>query len=74
MPREPEMADAGSDDRSAGVRERNTTFCAADGVLLGGTWFLPPEGVPVIAAIVITCGGRNPSAVLPPAGALSRRS
>jgi len=57
---EPEMA-ASSNNRPALVPERATSFFTADGVQLGGTWFLPLEGTPVLAAIVITCGGGIPA-------------
>lgn len=52
-----------SDNLSMLIRERSTTFFTTDGAELGGTWFLPPEGVQVIAAIVITCGGGIPARV-----------
>lgn len=55
------MASARLDNRSALFRERSTTFFAADGVQLGGTWFLPSESAPVLATIVITCGGGIPA-------------
>ena len=51
----------GPHNHSALLQERSTTFFTADGVQLAGTWFLPSEGAPVLAAIVITCGGGIPA-------------
>jgi predicted alpha/beta hydrolase len=52
---------AGSDNGPTLTPERTTTFSTADGVQLGGTWFLPLKGTPVLSAIVITCGGGIPA-------------
>lgn len=52
---------AGSDNHPALVPEHAMSFFTADGVQLGGTWFLPLVDMPVAAAIVITCGGGIPA-------------
>ena len=51
----------GSDNRLTLVAESATSFFTADGVELGGTWFLPLQDAPVLAVIVITCGGGIPA-------------